>query len=109
MLVVIGQQVKLHPCLLEEGVPGEAGVHVVVSLIQPVRHLTGLPEDLEDIGKKEHVCPAVEVAVVANGPAPERIPCLLRMGVVIIADVRVIELAVEELPGRECGLGEAFP
>ena len=56
---------------------------------------------------------AVEVAVVSQREAPEGHPDLLRMGVVLVTDMRISELAVEDLlgggGGGEFGLGEAIP
>ena len=68
-----------------------------------------LPEHLKDICQKQHVCPAVQVAVVAQGLAPKGFPDLLRMGVVLVADMRIREFAVEGFFWREFGFGKAVP
>ena len=48
-----------------------------------------LLEHLEDICQKQHVCLAVKVAVFAQGLAPKGFPDLLRVGVGLVAGVRV--------------------
>ena len=63
----------------------------------------------KDICQLEHVCPAVEVAVVSKREAPEGLPDLLRMGAVLVTDMRISELVVEGLLWGELGLGEAIP
>ena len=68
-----------------------------MSRVQAVLAEACLPEHLEDICQKQQVCPAVQVAVVPQGLAPKGIPVLLRMGVVLVTDMRIRELAVEGL------------
>ena len=83
-----------------------------MSRVQAVLLLAGPPKRLEDICQKQHVCPAVQVAVVTQGLAPKGLPDLFRMCVVLVTDMRISELAVEDLlvgGGGEFGLGEAIP
>ena len=87
VLVVISQQLEFRSCLLEKDVSREPGACVVVGGVQPVLLHAGFPEGF---------CPAIQVAVVTEGPAPERLPYLLRMGVVLIANV-----AIEALLGGD--------
>ena len=54
-----------------------------------------LPERLKDICQKQDVGATVQVAVVSLGLAPKGRPDLLRMGVVLVTDMRIGELAVE--------------
>ena len=68
-----------------------------------------LPEHLEDICQKQHICPAVQVAVFTQGHAPKGFPDLLRMGVVLVADVRIREFAVEGLLRGKFGFSKAVP
>ena len=68
-----------------------------MSRVQAVLLLAGPPKRLEDICQKQHVCPTVQVAVVTQGLAPKVLPDLLRMGVVLVTDMRISELAVEDL------------
>ena len=52
----------------------------------------------------------VQVAVVSQGLAPKGRPDFLRMGEVILTDMRIGELAVEDfLGGGGFGLSEAIP
>ena len=80
-----------------------------MSRVQAVLLLAGPPKGLEHVSEQQHVCPAVQVAVVTQGLAPKGLPDLLRMGVVLVTDMRISELAVEDLLGGEFGLGEAIP
>ena len=68
-----------------------------------------LPEHLEDICQKQHVCPAVQVAVFAKGLAPKGFPDLLHMSIILVTDVRIRELAVEGLLRGKFGFGKAVP
>ena len=71
VLVIIGEQLQLNPGLLEQRIPGEPRARVVVGWVQPVLLQARIPERLEDVGQPEHICPAVEVALVAEVGAPE--------------------------------------
>ena len=54
-----------------------------------------LPERLKDICQKQDVGATVQVAVVSQGLASKGHSDLLRMGVVLVTDMRIGELAVE--------------
>ena len=53
------------------------------------------PERLKDICQRQDVGATVQVAVASQGLAPKGRPDLLRMGVVLVTDMRIGELAVE--------------
>ena len=67
-----------------------------------------LPERLKDICQNKDGGATVQVAVVSQGLAPKGRPDLLRMGVVIVTDMRIEELAVEDFLWGELGLSEAI-
>ena len=48
-----------------------------------------LPERLQDICQQQDVGATVQVAVVSQGPTPKGRPDLLRMGVVLVTDMRI--------------------
>ena len=77
--------------------PTKAQAGVIMSRVHAVLLLAGPPKRLEDICQKQHVCPAVQIAVVTQSLAPKGLPDLLRMGVVLVTDMRISELAVEDL------------
>ena len=81
----------------------------VVRRVQPVLFLGGLSKVLKYIGKEQHVGPAVEVGVVAQGFTPEGLPDPLGMHVVTITDILIRELGVEGLLRWKLGLLEALP
>ena len=66
------------------------------------------PERLKDICQKQDIGATVQVAVVSQGLAPKGRPDL-RMGVVLVTDMRIGELAVEGFLLEEFGLREAIP
>ena len=68
-----------------------------------------LPERLKDIFQKQDVAATVQVAVISQGLTPKGRPDLLRMGVVIVTDMSIGELAVEDFLMGEFGLSEAIP
>ena len=49
----------------------------------------------QDICQKQDVGETVQVGVVSQGLAPKGRPDLLRMGVLLVTDMRIRELAVE--------------
>ena len=49
----------------------------------------------DSLCQKQDVGAAVQVAVVSRGLAPKGRPDLLRVGVVLVTDMRIRELAVE--------------
>ena len=63
--------------------------------VQAVLAEAHLPERLKDICQKQDVDATVQVAVATQGLAPKGRPDLLRMGVVLVTDLRIEELAVE--------------
>ena len=67
-----------------------------------------LPKHLKDICQKQDVGATVQVAVVSQGLAPKGRPHLLRIGVVLVTDMRIRELAVEGFLWWEFGLSEAI-
>ena len=71
--------------------------------------MEGPPKGLEHVSEQQDVGAAVQVAVVTQGLAPKGLPDVLRMGVVLVTDMRIRELAVEDLLCGETGLGEAIP
>ena len=80
-----------------------------MSWVQAVLLLAGPPKGLEHVSEQQDVGAAVQVGVVTQGLAPKGLPDLLRMGVVLVTDMRIRELAVEDLLRGEFGLGEAIP
>ena len=109
MLVIVCEQLLLNACLLEQGIPGELRAGVVVSRVQAILAEACLPEHLKDICQKQHICPAVQVAVVPQSLAPKGLPDLLRMGIVLVTDMRIRELALEGLLLGDFRLGEGIP
>ena len=71
--------------------------------------MAGPLKGLEHVSEQQDVGAAVQVAVVTQGLAPKGLPDLLRTGVVHVTDMRIRELAVEDLLQGEFGLGEATP
>ena len=67
------------------------------------------PERLKDICQKQDVGATVQVAVASQGFAPKERPDHLRMGVVLVTDMRIGELAVEGFLLGEFGLSETIP
>ena len=80
-----------------------------MSRVQAVLLLAGPPKGLEYVSEQQDVGAAVHVAVVPQGLAPKGLPNLLRMGVVLVTDMPIRELAVEDLLQGEFGLGESIP
>ena len=89
MHVDVGEQLKIHPCVFQEGVPARTRARVVVSRIEAVLLEAGPTEVLKDIRQQQHVCPKVQIVVVSKGGTAKGLPDFSSVGIVLIGDAFV--------------------